>query len=79
MGDLDRVLQADAPDTVSSFLQRMGRSDRRAGSAANMTFFCESGDALLQAIALIELAEQGCVEPFRVEPRCWPVLGQCWR
>lgn len=30
VGDLDRVLQAEAPDTVSSFLQRMGRTGRRA-------------------------------------------------
>jgi ATP-dependent Lhr-like helicase len=31
VGDLDLVLQAEAPDTVSSFLQRMGRTGRRAG------------------------------------------------
>ena len=74
VGDLDRVLQADAPDTVSSFLQRMGRTGRRAGTAANMTFFCESGDAVLQAIALIELAKRGWVEDVPVETRCWPVL-----
>ena len=28
MGDLDRVIQIDAPPTVSSFLQRMGRTGR---------------------------------------------------
>ena len=28
VGDLDRVLQAEAPDTVGSFLQRMGRTGR---------------------------------------------------
>ena len=33
VGDLDRVLQAEAPDTVSSFLQRMGRTGRRPGQA----------------------------------------------
>ena len=31
VGDLDRVIQIDAPATVSSFLQRMGRTGRRAG------------------------------------------------
>ena len=30
VGDLDRVLQIDAPPSVSSFLQRMGRTGRRA-------------------------------------------------
>ncbi len=74
VGDLDRVLQADAPDTVSSFLQRMGRTGRRDGQAANTTFFCESSESVLQATALIELAKQGWVEAVPVQARCWPVL-----
>jgi len=74
VGDLDRVLQAEAPDTVGSFLQRMGRTGRRDGQAANTTFFCASPDTVIQAIALIELAKQGWVESIEVNPRCWPVL-----
>lgn len=74
VGDLDRVLQAEAPDTVSSFLQRMGRTGRRAGQAANTTFFCETTEGVLQAIALVELAKSGWVESVAVEERCWPVL-----
>jgi len=74
VGDLDRVLQAGAPDTVSSFLQRMGRTGRRAGQAANTTFFCDSSEAIVQAIALIELAKAGWVEHIEVDGRCWPVL-----
>ena len=74
VGDLDRVLQADAPDTVSSFLQRMGRTGRREGARANMTFFCESPESVLQAVALIELAKSGWVEPVPVNDRCWPVF-----
>lgn len=74
VGDLDRVLQAEAPDTVGSFLQRMGRTGRRAGQAANTTFFCEDPDAVLQAYALIELARRGWVESVRVNRRSWPVL-----
>jgi ATP-dependent Lhr-like helicase len=74
VGDLDRVLQAEAPDTVSSFLQRMGRTGRRAGQAANMAFLCETTEGVLQAIALIELAKSGWVESIQVNERCWPVL-----
>ena len=74
VGDLDLVLQADAPDTVSSFLQRMGRTGRRDGQAANTTFFCESSESVLQATALIELAKQGWVEAVPIQGRCWPVL-----
>lgn len=74
VGDLDRVLQAEAPDTVSAFLQRMGRTGRRQGQVANTTFFCETSDGVLQAIALIELARSGWVEPVHVNNRCWPVF-----
>ncbi|MDA0818302.1 MAG: helicase-related protein, partial [Planctomycetota bacterium] len=74
VGDLDRVLQAEAPTTVGSFLQRMGRTGRRAGQAANTTFLCETAEGLLQAVALVELAKSGWVESVEVSDRCWPVL-----
>lgn len=74
VGDLDRVLQAEAPDTVSSFLQRMGRTGRRSGQVANTTFFCETEEGVLQAIALIELARAHWVEPVELSQRAWPVL-----
>lgn len=74
VGDLDAVFQANAPSSVSSFLQRMGRTGRRSGSIANTTFFCEEGDAVLQAVALIELARVGWVERVMKQDRCWPVL-----
>jgi len=74
VGDLDRVLQANAPSTVSSFLQRMGRTGRRAGQRANTMFLCEDREVVLQAAALIELAREGWVESVGVQTRCWPVL-----
>ena len=74
VGDLDRVLQAEAPDTVSSFLQRMGRTGRRAGQVANTTFFCETEEGVLQAIALIELTKARWVESIELRDRAWPVL-----
>jgi len=74
VGDLDRVLQANAPSTVSSFLQRMGRTGRRAGQTANTMFFCEDREVVLQAAALIELARSGWVESVPRQTRCWPVL-----
>jgi ATP-dependent Lhr-like helicase len=74
VGDLDKVFQANATDTVSSFMQRMGRTGRRAGKAANTTFFCESPETVLQATALIELAKTGWVESVQINDRSWPVL-----
>ena len=69
VGDLNRVLQAEAPDTVSSFLQRMGRTGRRAGQAANTTFFCETTEGVLQAVALTDLAKAGWVESVPSQAR----------
>lgn len=74
VGDLDLVFQANAPSSVSSFLQRMGRTGRRPGQTANTSFLCEDEEAALQAVALIELARQGWVESVPVNRRCWPVL-----
>lgn len=74
VGDLDRVLQADSASTVSSFLQRMGRTGRREGQKANTLFLCQDPEVVLQAAALVELAREGWVESVKVQTRCWPVL-----
>ena len=74
VGDLDLVFQANAPTTVSSFLQRMGRTGRRDGKNANMTFFCDSVGAVVQAVALVELARAGFVESIPPQTRCWAVF-----
>ncbi len=65
VGDLDQVLQVDAPATVASMLQRLGRTGRRAGRTANCTFFCLRPDVVLQAVAMIGLANRGWVEDVR--------------
>jgi len=82
VGDLDLVFQAEAPATVSSFMQRMGRTGRRPDTVANTTFLCTEPEAVLQAVALVELARDGWIEPVPVQQRCWPVmvhqiLAQC--
>ncbi|MEL7267709.1 MAG: DEAD/DEAH box helicase, partial [Planctomycetota bacterium] len=59
---------------VSAFMQRMGRTGRRGDTPANTTFYCETSEGVLQAIAIIELAKSGWVESIEVNDRCWPVL-----
>ena len=71
VGDLDRVIQIDAPFTVASFLQRLGRTGRRHGALRNCLFLTTSDNALLRAAALLQLWEHGFVEP--VEPPKWPL------
>jgi ATP-dependent Lhr-like helicase len=65
VGDLDRVVQIDAPATVASFLQRLGRTGRRSGAKRNCLFLATSPESLLQAAALVELWREGYVEPTK--------------
>lgn len=74
VGDLDAVLQLDAPATVSSFMQRMGRTGRRPGARAEINFFCGDEIALLRAIALVNLARCGWIEPVSPTERAIHVL-----
>lgn len=76
IGRLERAFQLDAPFTVSSFLQRMGRTGRR-GSPPEMWFVMREDEPemramlpdtvpwkLLQGIALVQLyREEHWVEP----------------
>lgn len=62
IGDLDRVIQLDAPRTVSSFLQRLGRTGRRQGSTRNTLFLATDLGGLLDASAVLLLWRRGFVE-----------------
>ncbi|MFD3995057.1 DEAD/DEAH box helicase [Streptomyces sp. NPDC058583] len=68
VGDLDRVIQIDSPSTVASFLQRIGRTGRRAGTSRNCLFLATRPDTLLQAAGLLTLWTRGWVEPVTPPP-----------
>ena len=80
IGRLERVLQNDAPVSVSAFLQRLGRSGRRGAPPEMMMAFREEDPlpntplpqlipwGLLRAIAIVQLyAEERFIEPPRVK------------
>lgn len=75
VGDLDRVIQINAPRSVASLLQRIGRTGRREGRPQSMVFLCESGMAALQAAALLRLVARGWVETVPQPRRMWHVLA----
>lgn len=75
VGDLDRVIQIDAPTTVASFLQRLGRTGRRSGTTRNCLFLATSEDAFVQASGLLRLWSQGWVEPIEAPPLPLHVLA----
>lgn len=76
IGRLERVVQIAAPNTVSSFLQRLGRSGRRGAPPEMMMVFREENPLpntplpqlipweLLRAIAIVQLyLEEHFIEP----------------
>ena len=76
VGDLDRVIQVDAPGTVASFLQRLGRTGRRPVTRRNCLFLATDEDALIRSAALIRLWSEGFVEPVRPPALPYHVLVQ---
>jgi len=76
VGDLDRIIQIDAPATIASFLQRMGRTGRRPGTDSNYLFLATNDYALLQAAGIIDLWMSGYVEDVVAPPAPYHVLAQ---
>lgn len=72
IGNLDRVVQIDAPATVSAMVQRLGRTGRRPGAEARMSFVTRKTDMLLTVLALLQLHARGWIEPL--EPPVKPYL-----
>ncbi|BAE82461.1 DEAD/DEAH box helicase [Desulfitobacterium hafniense] len=82
LGYLERIIQLETPFSVSSFVQRLGRSGRR-GTPSEMWLVCKEDEevndllpnqlpwSLLQAIAIIQLyLEERWIEP--VSPKHYP-------
>lgn len=76
VGDLDRVIQIDAPDTVASFLQRMGRTGRRSGTTRNCLFLTTNEEGLMIACAIVRMWRSGYVEPIVPPEDPWHLIAQ---
>ena len=76
VGDLDRVIQVNDPPSVAAFLQRIGRTGRRAGSRRNCLFLALNHGALLWSAGLLHLWGQGYVEPVVAPPEPRHIVAQ---
>ncbi|MCX6689792.1 MAG: DEAD/DEAH box helicase [Methanoregula sp.] len=75
IGDLDVVVQVGPPNSVSSFLQRMGRSGRR-GKSAFVAWILANPCEFLSSCAVIECAMNKEVEDLRPVNKPYNVLVQ---
>lgn len=76
VGDLDRVIQIDSPSSVSSFLQRMGRTGRRTGSRRNCLFLTTNEDAFLLSLGVTQKWSEAWVEAAVAPPEPWHIVAQ---
>lgn len=76
VGDLDRVIQIDAPASVASLLQRMGRTGRRSGATRNCLFLALDQGGLLDAAGLLLQWSRGWVEPVTAPPEPRHIVAQ---
>lgn len=76
VGDLDKVIQIDAPSTVSSFLQRMGRTGRRGDSERNCLFLTTNDNAFLLALGIAQRWSDAWVEAARPPAAPWSIAAQ---
>jgi ATP-dependent Lhr-like helicase len=75
VGDLDHIIQIDAPPTVAAFLQRMGRTGRRPHAVPNCTFLATEDKGLLRAAAIVRLFRKGFVESVRIPTKAAHLLA----
>ena len=76
IGNLDRMIQINAPSSVASFLQRLGRTGRRLDTRSHCLFLALSENDFLLTEALLQLWESGFVEPVAPPPLPYHVLAQ---
>lgn len=74
IGNLDIVLQLDSPNTVSSFLQRLGRTGRRKGSTAHYVFLPTKPEKLILSISILNLAIKNWVEDVYVSKVSYDIM-----
>lgn len=74
IGNVDTVVQIGAPNSVSSMVQRMGRSGRGQNSTSELTIYATNKWELLQALACWQLHEKSTLEVTERMDRPYDVL-----
>ncbi len=76
IGSVDLVCQLGMTRSISSFLQRVGRSGHRAGATSEGRIFPLSRDELVEAVALLAAIERGELDQVCVAPATLDILSQ---
>ncbi len=76
IGDVELVCQLGSPRSISSFLQRVGRSGHAVAGVPKGRLFPLSRDDLVECAALIDSARRGELDALAIPPQPLDVLAQ---
>lgn len=74
IGTVDEVVQIDATNSVSSLIQRVGRSGRRDGQKSVLFLYATNKWSLLQSLACWCLYGEGFIEPAMMSKKPYDIL-----
>jgi ATP-dependent helicase Lhr and Lhr-like helicase len=74
IGTVDKIVQIDSTHSVSSLVQRIGRSGRRDGEKSIVNIYATDKWSLLQSLACWLLYETGFLEPIKTAENPYDIL-----
>ncbi|SKC08004.1 ATP-dependent helicase Lhr and Lhr-like helicase [Sphingobacterium nematocida] len=74
IGSVEQVVQIDATHSISSLIQRVGRSGRRDGQPSSLLLYATNKWSLLQSLACWELYNQDFIEPTETRIKSFDLL-----
>ncbi len=74
IGTVDEVVQIDATHSISSLIQRVGRSGRKEGESSNLFLYATNQWSLLQSLACWILYKEGFIEPPQSTAKPYDIL-----
>jgi ATP-dependent Lhr-like helicase len=76
MGAVDLVVQVEAPPSVASGLQRVGRAGHQVGAVSHGVLFPKFRGDLVQTAVIVERMRAGAIEALRIPANPLDVLAQ---
>src|SRR5438477_10007472 len=76
MGAIDLVIQIEAPPSIASGMQRIGRASHHVGAVREGIIFTKFRGDLVACAALTEAMHSGAIEPTRYPRNPLDVLAQ---
>lgn len=74
IGSVDEIVQIDATHSISSLIQRVGRSGRKEGEISKLFLYATNKWSLLQSLACWLLYNEGFIEPPQLNEKPYDIL-----